>query len=104
MLSRVYSCAVVGMEGGHRRSGVDTGDGLPKMIIVGLPDEAVQESRERVHSAIKNAGLHYPRRSLTVNLARLLYARRAQGMTCPLRWGCSLRLPSFHPIALKMPS
>jgi magnesium chelatase family protein len=39
------------------------------MVIVGLPDAAVQESRERVQSAIKNAGLYYPRKRLTVNLA-----------------------------------
>jgi len=39
------------------------------MDIVGLPDAAVQESRQRVQAAIKNAGLPYPRKRLVVNLA-----------------------------------
>jgi magnesium chelatase family protein len=39
------------------------------MTIVGLPDAAVQESRERVQTAVKNAGLHFPRHRIVVNLA-----------------------------------
>ena len=53
MLARVYSCAVIGLEGVIVEVEVDTGDGLPSIVIVGLPDAAVQESRERVHTAIK---------------------------------------------------
>lgn len=55
MLARVYSCAVIGLEGAVVEVEVDTADGLPGMAIVGLPDAAVQESRERVQAAIKNA-------------------------------------------------
>ena len=69
MLARVFSCAVVGLDGILVEVEVDTGQGLPGMTIVGLPDAAVQESRERVQSAIKNAGLIYPRRRVVVNLA-----------------------------------
>lgn len=69
MLARVNSCAVIGLEGVVVEVEVDTGQGLPKVIIVGLPDAAVQESRERVQSAIKNAGLYFPRKKITVNLA-----------------------------------
>ncbi|MFC2055631.1 magnesium chelatase domain-containing protein, partial [Chloroflexota bacterium] len=47
MLARVYSCAVIGLEGEIIEVEVDTGQGLPGMTIVGLPDAAVQESRER---------------------------------------------------------
>ena len=54
MLARVYSCAVIGLEGVVVSVEVDTADGLPGVIIVGLPDAAVQESRERVQAAIKN--------------------------------------------------
>ena len=46
MLVRVLSCAVIGLDGVIVEVEVDTGGGLPKMVIVGLPDEAVQESRE----------------------------------------------------------
>ena len=69
MLARVNSCAVIGLDGVVVEVEVDTGQGLPKVIIVGLPDAAVQESRERVQSAIKNAGLYFPRKKVTVNLA-----------------------------------
>jgi magnesium chelatase family protein len=69
MLARVYSCAVIGLDGVVVEVEVDTGQGLPKIIIVGLPDTAVQESRERVQSAIKNSGLVFPRKHITVNLA-----------------------------------
>jgi magnesium chelatase family protein len=66
---------------------VDTGEGLPAMIIVGLPDTAVQESRERVHSAIKNAGLAYPRRKLTVNLAPAVVRKEGAGYDLPIAVG-----------------
>ena len=56
MLARVYTCAVIGLEGVIVEVEVDTAPGLPSMIIVGLPDAAVQESRERVQAAVKNAG------------------------------------------------
>jgi magnesium chelatase family protein len=69
MLARVFSCAVIGLDGVVVEVEVDTGQGLPKIIIVGLPDAAVQESRERVQSAIKNSGLSFPRKHITVNLA-----------------------------------
>ena len=69
MLARIFSCAVVGLDGILVEVEVDTGQGLPGMTIVGLPDAAVQESRERVQSAIKNAGLIYPRKRVVVNLA-----------------------------------
>jgi magnesium chelatase family protein len=48
---------------------VATTNGLPGINIGGLPDTAVKESRERVHAAIKNANLSYPRKRLIVNLA-----------------------------------
>ncbi|MFO7604783.1 MAG: magnesium chelatase domain-containing protein, partial [Desulfurivibrionaceae bacterium] len=70
MLARVFSCAVIGLDGVIVEVEVDTNQGgLPMMIIVGLPDTSVQESRERVQSAIKNSGLEYPRKRITVNLA-----------------------------------
>jgi magnesium chelatase family protein len=48
---------------------VDTSRGLPSFVIVGLPDAAAQEGRERVQAAIKNAGLEFRRHRLTVSLA-----------------------------------
>ncbi len=69
MLARIYSCSIIGLETAIVEVEVDTGQGLPAMVIVGLPDTAVQESRERVQMAIKNAGMIYPRKRITVNLA-----------------------------------
>src|SRR3972149_7807755 len=69
MLARVYSCAVVGLDGVVVEVEVDLRRGLPKIIIVGLPDAAVQESRRAVQSAINNSALTFPRKHITVNLA-----------------------------------
>jgi len=67
MLARIFSCAVIGLEGVVVE--VDYTNGLPGMTNVGLLDAAVQESRERVQTAVKNAGLHFPRHSIVVNLS-----------------------------------
>ncbi|NTW01405.1 MAG: magnesium chelatase, partial [Oscillochloris sp.] len=69
MLAKVYSCAVIGLEGMLVEVEVDIAGGLPAFTVVGLGDAAVQESRERVRSAIRNSGLNFPLKRLTVNLA-----------------------------------
>ena len=69
MLAKVFSCAVIGLDGVVVEVEVDTGRGLPTFVIVGLPDAAVQESRERVQAAVKNAGFYFPSQRVTVNLA-----------------------------------
>ena len=69
MLANVTSCAVVGLEGAIVEVEVDISPGLPSIPIVGLPDKAVQEARERVRSAIRNSGYKFPNRRITVNLA-----------------------------------
>jgi len=70
MLAKVTSCALIGLEGALVDVEVDVESrGLPSLVIVGLPDEAVKESRERVRSAIMNSGLFHPGHRTTVNLA-----------------------------------
>lgn len=69
MLARIFSSAVVGLDGVVVEVEVDFTNGPPGMTIVGLPDAAVQESRERVQTAVKNAGLPFPRHRIVVNLA-----------------------------------
>ena len=68
-LATVRSGAVVGIDGIRSTSRSTSGSGLPAFNIVGLPDAAVQEARERVRSAIRNAGFEFPLRRITVNLA-----------------------------------
>ena len=69
MLAKVTSCAVVGLEGAIVEVEVDISPGLPSFTIVGLPDPAVQEARERVRAAIRNSGCAFPTKRITVNLA-----------------------------------
>ena len=69
MLAKVASCAVIGLDGQLIDVEVDIGSGQVMFTVVGLPDTAVQESRERVRSAIKNSGLSFPLKRVTVNLA-----------------------------------
>jgi magnesium chelatase family protein len=69
MLAKVTSCAVVGLDGALVDVEVDVSGGQIGFTIVGLPDAAVQESRERVRAAIKNSGFSYPLKRITVNLA-----------------------------------
>ncbi|MDY6878457.1 MAG: YifB family Mg chelatase-like AAA ATPase [Chloroflexota bacterium] len=69
MLAKVTSCALVGLEGVLVQVEVDTSRGMPSLVIVGLPDAAVKESSERVRAAVKNSGLVFPGKRITVNLA-----------------------------------
>lgn len=69
MLAKVNSCAVVGLDGEIVEVEVDISRGMPHFSIVGLPDTAVQEAKDRVRSAIKNSGYLFPNDRVTVNLA-----------------------------------
>lgn len=87
MLSKVYSCAVVGLEGVIVEVEVDYTNGLPAIVIVGLPDAAVQESRERVQTAVKNAGLHFPRHRIVVNLSPAAIRKEGPAYDLPIALG-----------------
>ncbi len=69
MPSKVFSASPVGLDAEQVEIECDAGAGQFCFIIVGLPDTAVQEARERVRAAIKNSGLSFPRGRVTVNLA-----------------------------------
>ncbi|PIY78522.1 MAG: magnesium chelatase, partial [Parcubacteria group bacterium CG_4_10_14_0_8_um_filter_35_7] len=69
MSSKVYSMATVGLDCELVEVEADITSALSYFIVVGLPDAAVQEARERVRSAIKNSGFYFPRTRITVNLA-----------------------------------
>ena len=69
MLATVLSCALSGVEGFGVRVEVNLSTGMPLFEVVGLPDAAVRESRERVRAALKNSGFAFPDDRLTVNLA-----------------------------------
>ncbi|WP_337400049.1 YifB family Mg chelatase-like AAA ATPase [Congzhengia sp.] len=69
MLSKINSMGLNGIDGYLVGVETDIGNGLPAFDVVGLPDAAVKESRERVRAAMKNCGLTYPTQRITVNLA-----------------------------------
>ncbi len=69
MIAKAYSFALLGLEAIPIRVEVDISGGLPDLVMVGLPDTAVRESRERVRAAIQSAGFYWPVRRLLVNLA-----------------------------------
>lgn len=69
MLAKLYSIALSGLEGQLVEIEVDTRRALPSFSIVGLPDTAVQEAKERVISAVKNSNIELPRGKIVVNLA-----------------------------------
>ena len=69
MVARVQTGSVVGLEGALVEVEVDLAQGLPAITVVGLPDAAVQEARERVRAAIRHAGFTFPARRITINLA-----------------------------------
>jgi magnesium chelatase family protein len=87
MLATVYTCAVVGLDGALVEAEVDVSNGKVGMTIVGLPDTAVQESRERVRSAIKNSGAVFPLKRITVNLAPADIRKEGPAYDLPIALG-----------------
>jgi magnesium chelatase family protein len=90
MLAKVLSCAVVGLEGAVVEVEVDIASGMPAFYIVGLPDAAVQEAKERVRSAVRNAGLRFPRNRITVNLAPADVRKEGPAYDLPIAVGIML--------------
>ena len=87
MLARVLSAALVGVEAALVRVEVDVAPGLPAFTTVGLPDSAVRESRERVRTAIRNAGFPFPSDRITVNLAPADLRKEGASFDLPIALG-----------------
>ncbi|MEW6034396.1 MAG: YifB family Mg chelatase-like AAA ATPase [Chloroflexota bacterium] len=90
MLAKATSCAVVGLEGAIVEVEVDISPGLPSFTIVGLPDTAVQEARERVRAAIRNSGCVFPNKRITVNLAPADLRKEGPAYDLPIAMGILL--------------
>ena len=69
MVANVKTAAVVGLDSFAISTEVDLHLGVPRFMVVGLPDTAVNEAKERVRSAIKNSGYDFPTKVIVVNLA-----------------------------------
>src|SRR5262245_23317446 len=87
MLTRVHSAATLGLEARVLDIEVDASGGLPRFTIVGLPDPAVREARERVRSALKNSGFPFPSGAVTVNLAPADFRKSGAALDLPVALG-----------------
>lgn len=87
MLSKINSCGLNGIDGYIVDVEVDMSQGLPGFEIVGLPDNAVKESKERVRSAIKNSGITFPVKKITVNLAPANTKKEGPSYDLPIALG-----------------
>ena len=84
MIARVQSYALSGLEGVCVTVEADISRGLPSYEMVGLPDAAVKESKERVRSAIKNSALEFPSHKITVNLAPAYVKKEGSSLDLPV--------------------
>jgi magnesium chelatase family protein len=87
VLARVLSAAVAGIEAALVSVEVDVSSGLPAFTMVGLPDSTVRESRDRVRSAIKNAGYSFPMERITVSLAPADLRKEGAAFDLPIALG-----------------
>lgn len=87
MLAKVATCALAGLEVMVVQAEVYISNGLPSLTVVGLPDAAVQEARERVRAAIKSSGYFFPPRRVTVNLAPADVRKAGPGYDLPIAVG-----------------
>jgi len=90
MLAKVFSCAVLGLDGELVEVEVDIASGLPAFAIVGLPDAACQEAKERVRSAVRNSGFQFLQRRITVNLAPADIRKEGPAYDLPIAVGILL--------------
>jgi len=97
MLAKVLSATLLGIEGAPVDVEVDITNGLPSFTIVGLPDQAVQESRERIRSAIKNSELNFPVKRITVNLAPADIKKEGPAFDLPIALGILMASEVINP-------
>src|SRR4030066_2235840 len=91
MLSKIFSAATVGLSSIPVEVEVDvSATGLPSFTIVGLADKAVEESKERVRSAIKNSGGQFPAKRIVVNLAPADLPKEGPSYDLPIALGILL--------------
>lgn len=91
MLAKIFSGAIIGLDAVLVEVEVDiASQGLPAFTIVGLPDKAVDEAKERVRAAIKNSGADFPARRITVNLAPADLPKEGPSYDLPIAMGILL--------------
>jgi magnesium chelatase family protein len=87
VLATVLSSAVHGVDALLVEVEVDIGSGMPRMDVVGLPEGAVKESKDRVRAALKNSGYEFPARRITINLAPADIKKEGSAYDLPIGLG-----------------
>jgi len=86
-VAKIFSATTVGLDSFLVEVEVDIGAGLPSFTIVGLPDKAIDESKERIRAAIKNSGVMFPQHRLTINLAPADMKKEGPSFDLPMAVG-----------------
>jgi len=97
-VAKIFSAATVGLDSYLVEVEVDIGAGLPSFTIVGLPDKAIEESKERVRAAIKNSGVFFPQHRLTINLAPADIKKEGPSFDLPIAVGILLAGEQFDQV------
>jgi magnesium chelatase family protein len=87
VFAKIYSAAVFGVDAYEVEIEVNSAGGLPAIVVVGLPDAAVKESKDRVTTAITNSGYYWPRGRTTVNLAPADIKKEGPSFDLPIALG-----------------
>jgi magnesium chelatase family protein len=87
LLARINALSVLGVDGYLVQVEIDLSHGLPSFAMVGLPDNAVKESKERVLAALKNTGISLPLKRITVNLAPADVRKEGSAFDLPIAVG-----------------
>ena len=87
MLGKIFSVGVYGIDGYMVETEVDVRAGLPAVVVVGLPDAAVKESKDRVATALRNSGYVWPDGRITINLAPADIKKEGPAFDLPLALG-----------------
>src|ERR1041384_3351614 len=97
MIAKIESACLVGLEAAKVQVDVSLAKGAPSFSIVGLPDASVREAKDRVVSAIRNTGLKFPSRKVTVNLAPADLKKEGPCFDLPIAVGILLASQSVSP-------
>ena len=87
---KINSVALLGLSGTAIEIEVDISDGLPNYTLLGLPDSALLEARDRVRSALQNSGYSWPNRKITISLSPAWLPKSGSNFDLPIAIGLLL--------------
>ncbi|MBI3609265.1 MAG: YifB family Mg chelatase-like AAA ATPase [Nitrospirae bacterium] len=101
MIAKILSSAVLGLDALLVEVELDVASGLPMFTIVGLPDAAIKESKDRVRAALKNTGFNFPVKKITVNLAPADVKKEGSAFDLPMALGILVAEGVLDPDSVK---